>query len=413
MGCSRPVSREAEQHLQSLLDSKDYFTLRKELGLRADEISKEKTLYLTAFIDNAFNRNAASTDKILLLLDQKGSGLSDSAKADLLSLEEDNCFKTFQYARAAAVDSDLIRNYRHAMDSAGYADLQNTSLITHALAAVPAQQTTIKGNTPLPWKKDKIGLMEIPVRVGDSTWSSIFDTRANISSISASYAKKLGLKMLDVSYQEGSGATGNTFQSSLGVADSLWLGPILIQHVIFQVMPDEVLYLASIDFRLNIIIGYPVIASLQEIHVFRNGTMTIPAHTTASTLNNLAMDGLNPVVFVRIGTDTLNFQFDTGAGTSDFYATYFRKYKTDILRHGKATTIKTGGAGGIIHQDIYRVDSLKLGIGSQTATLRPADVHINPIPNLKENFYGNLGQDLIAQFNEMTLNFRDMYIDFR
>src|SRR6202042_1233070 len=112
-----------------------------------------------------------------------------TARVSLLLLEEDNCFKTFQYARAAEVDSELIRRYRPAMDSAGYADLQNTSLITHALAGVPAQKTSFSANTSFPWKKDKIGLMEIPIRIGDSTWSSIFDTRANISSISASYAK--------------------------------------------------------------------------------------------------------------------------------------------------------------------------------------------------------------------------------
>ena len=410
---SHPVSRAREQHLQSLLDRKEYFTLQKELAQRPDEISVEKQLYLAAFVDNAFNRNTASTDKIADLLGHYSSRLSDTAKAGLLQLQEDNCLKIYQYARAAAADSELLRNYRHAMDSAGFADVQNNSLITHALSAVAPQQTTITANASFPWTKDKIGLMEIPVRHKDSTWSCIFDTRANISSISASYARKLGLKMLNVSYKEGSGATGNSFQSSLGIADSLWLGSILLQQVVFQVMPDEVLYLAPIDFHMNVIIGYPVIASLREIHVFRNGTMTVPIHTTGSTLGNLAMDGLDPIVTGRIGNDTLNFQFDTGASSSDLYSNYFRKNKAQVLLHGKAATVKVGGAGGVTQQEIYRLDSLTLGIGHQTVTLPNIDVHINPIPNTKEFFYGNLGQDIIARFNEMILNFGDMYVDFR
>ena len=45
--------------------------------------------------------------------------------------------------------------------------------------------------------------------------------------------------------------------------------------------------------------------------------MTIPARPTGSTLNNLAMDGLNPVVFAVIGKDTLCFQFDTGATSTE------------------------------------------------------------------------------------------------
>jgi hypothetical protein len=412
-GCHRRVSPETEQYLQTLLNRKDYFALRKELQLRADEISKDKLLYLTAFVDNAFNRNAASANKIQQLLQPGARELSDSAKSALLQLEEDNYFKTFQYALAAAVDSELIRSYRHVLDSAGYADIQNTSQITHGLSSIPAQQTMIRSDASFPWKKDKIGLMEIPVRFHDSIWSCIFDTRANISSISASYAKKLGVKMLGVSYREGSGATGNRFLTSLGVADSLWLGAVLLQHVVFQVMPDEILYLAPVDFQLNAIIGYPVIASLREIHVFRNGSMTIPAHPGGSTLNNLAMDGLDPIVSVIIGSDTLCFQFDTGATSTDFYSNYFRKHKKDILAHGKASTIRTGGAGGVVQQEVYRLNNLKLTVGSRPATLPGVDVHVRPIPNNPENFYGNLGQDLITQFNEMILNFQDMYIDFK
>jgi hypothetical protein len=413
MGCGRPAPGKEERRLQDLLKRKEYFALQKELGLHADEINKGEKLYLTTFIDNAFNRNAASIARFADLFGQYGSSLSDTMKARLLLLEEDNYFKTFQYARAAAADSELIGHYRQVLDSATYADIKNTSLITHALAGISPQTTTITANASLPWKKDKVGLMEIAVRKGDSSWSCIFDTRANISSISASYAKKLGVKMLDVSYREGSGATGNAFQSSLGIADSLWLGPVLLRQVVFQVMPDEVLYIAPIDFRMNVIIGYPVIASLREIHVFRNGTMTIPLHTTGSTLNNLAMDGLDPVVLGRIGNDTLCFQFDTGATTSDLYALYFRKYKAAILRRGIADTIKMGGAGGIVQEPIYRLDSLTLGIGSQTATLRKVSVRINRIPHAEEKYYGNLGQDIIAQYNEMILNFTDMYLDFK
>jgi hypothetical protein len=413
LACSHPVSQPREQYLQSLLDRKEYFTLRKELARQPDEISPEKQLYLGAFVDNAFNRNIASSAKIADLLDHYSSRLSDTAKAGLLQIQEDNCLKTGQYARAAAADSELLRNYRHAMDSAGFADVQNNSLIAHALSGVAPQQTTITANAAFPWIRNKIGLMEIPVRYKDSTWSCIFDTRADISSISASYAQKLGLKMLNVSYKEGSGATGNSFQSSLGIADSLWLGPILLQQVVFQVMPDEVLYLPPIHFQMNVIIGYPVLASLREIHVFRNGTMTVPIHPTASTLGNLAMNGLDPIVSARIGNDTLNFEFDTGASSSDLYSNYFRKYKAGVIRHGKAMTVKVGGAGGIMPQEIYRLDSLTLGIGHQTVTLPNIDVRIKPIPNLKEFFYGNLGQDIIARFNEMILNFGDMYIDFK
>lgn len=41
-------------------------------------------------------------------------------------------------------------------------------------------------------------------------------------------------------------------------------------------MPDSVLYIAAIKFRLDIIIGLPVITQCQEIRLFRTGVMIIP-----------------------------------------------------------------------------------------------------------------------------------------
>ncbi|HTI08678.1 MAG TPA: pepsin/retropepsin-like aspartic protease family protein [Puia sp.] len=412
-GCHHPASMQKTAALQSLLDNKEYFKLRTALALYEDSISEDKSRWFHAFADNAFNRNAASTDNIRALLKEDASTLPDSLKARLLMLEEDNEFKTFQYARAAAIHKDLIDHYRHAVDSSTYADIKNTAIITGALAAEPAQEVVIPTGASIPWKKDRIGLMEIPLGAGDSVYQAIFDTRANISSISETYAKKLGIKLLNVSYTEGSGATGNEFKVSLGLADSFRLGNILFRHVVFQVMPDTVLYLAPIDFHLNIIVGYPVIAQLKEIHIFRNGVMTIPIHPSGSNLNNLALDGLDPVVSCEIGTDTLCFKFDTGASSSDLYDNYFSKYRTEVTRRGKATTIKVGGAGGVTENKVYEIDAFTLTIGSKTVTLPKVSVHMDPIPNSTEKFYGNLGQDIVVQFPEMILNFESMYLDFK
>jgi hypothetical protein len=412
--CRHSVSLETEKMLQSLLDNKEYFKLRDRLALDADKISPEKSLYLNAYVDNAFNRNELSAQRIDSLLKTYAGNMSDSTKARLLQLAGDNYFKTFQYAAAARADSDLIAHYRQVLDSSAYEDIKTTSLIRHALASVPAEQVIISANTSIPWKKDKLGLIEIPLRQGDSTHQVIFDTRANLSSITETYAKKLGLKMLDVSYEESSSITGARFKSSLGIADSLWLGDILLRHVVFQVMPDEVLFIpAPLNYALNIILGYPPIAQLKEIHILREGTMTIPAHPTPGNLNNLALDELDPIVSCKVGDDTLCFQFDTGASSSDLYDTYFHKYKADILRKGKPTTVQLGGAGGVVKREVYVIKDFPLTIGSHSAVLPQVTVQADPIPNVMEKFYGNLGQDLIGQFNEMILNFDSMYMDFK
>lgn len=380
---------------------------------RSVNIDEVKEHYFSACLDNVFNMNEGSTRLINTMLDRYKNDLPDSMMARLQLLLEDNYFKTYQYKLAADADNEIIRHYRHAMDSATYADVKNTAIITNALSKVAPQEALIRGDQTIPWTKNKVGLMEIPVSKGDSIALAIFDTRANISSISATYAKKLGIRMLNVSYDENSGITGQRFKCSLGVADSLRINNILMKNVVFQVMPDEVLYIAPIDLSLPIIIGYPVIAQWREIHIHRNGTITIPAEPHPSDLHNMALDGLDPVVNVLVDGDTLGFKFDTGATTSDVFDNYFRRHKEDIMRRGKASTIKLGGAGGVVEKEVYTLENFSIRVGSKTANLKQVSVHKDPIPNLNEKFYGNLGQDVMTQFEETILNFQDMYVDFR
>jgi len=47
---------------------------------------------------------------------------------------------------------------------------------------------------------------------------------------------------------------------------------------------------------MNIIIGYPVIAQLREVHIRKSGSLLIPVKPTTSDLHNLAMDELDPLI---------------------------------------------------------------------------------------------------------------------
>jgi len=403
-----------EKELQSLLDNKEYFKLRDRLSVESDQISDAKKIFFRAYVRNAFNDNGKSNEDIEALLTKYTSAISDSSKANLLEKQADNYFKTFQYAAAASVDSELVKNYSTKLDSERLSDIKNDLLARKGLRNISPQELYINGNDTVYWKKDKVGLIEIPVRQKDSVYSCIFDTRANISTISKTYAAKLHLKILDDSFDVGSGLTGITFKSRMGIADSIFIGHILVRNVVFQVLPDEVLYFEPIQFRINVIIGYPVIQQLKEVQVYQDGKMIIPKKATSTDLHNLAMDGLSPIIAVKTGNDTLGFHFDSGATSSDFYSTYFDKYKKEITSRGKLQKVQTGGAGGTITTEVYALDSVVLNIANKPITLKNVGVHIKAIDkHWKEKFYGNLGQDLISPFKVMIINFDDMYIDFR
>jgi hypothetical protein len=267
----------------------------------------------------------------------------------------------------------------------------------------------ITANTTISWKRDMLGLIEIPVKAGIQQFDAIFDTRANMSSISATYAKKLGLHILDVSYDEGSGITGIRFKTGIGVADSLYIGKVLVKNAVFQVMPDSILYIAPVKFQLNIIIGMPVIEQLHEVQVYSNGKMVVPLIPSKSNLRNLAFDGLDAVISLRSGNDTLSFHFDSGAGSSVLYAAYFDKYKSTVLKQAVKKHAQFGGAGGSQKKEIYVLPAWHLTLGDKAVTVDSVSVLTNKIyPS--EKYYGNLGQDLMKKFSVMTFNFTYMYV---
>jgi len=409
-GCNTPTKNTAAiKQLKELLDEKEYFRLETKFKLYSAGIGDENRLYFKAFIDNAFNRNAECIKDVDSLLKIGTFKLPDSVKLDLSRLQSDSYFKTYQYAKAAESDSSLLKQYSRTISKENIDDIKNDLVMRNALKKVPLQQTTIKGSTSIKWKKDKIGLIEIPVKAQSQTFDAIFDTRANISSITQTYARKLGLHILNASYNEASGITGMVFKTGIGIADSLRIGNIIVRNAVFQVMPDSILYIAPIKFQLNIIIGFPIIDQLQEVDIFKDGRMVIPSSPAKSDLHNFALDGLDPVIALKSGNDTLSFHFDSGASSSDLYAAYFERYKTNIIKTGYKKTVHYGGAGGSLKKQVYILPKLHLTLGNKTVIIDSISVLTKKIYP-KEKFYGNLGQDMMRKFNEIVFNFKYMYV---
>lgn len=405
----QPLSVSANKKLQGLLDNKEYFKLETQVKLYNDSLGDEKKLYYTAYLDNAFNRNFDCINDIDKLLNKFSAQLPDSVKEQLGRLQSDSYFKTYQYAKTAGNDNDILKRYSKGLKKDEIDDIKNDMVMRGALKTTPPQQTIIKNNTVINWTRDQLGLIEIPVKCNTGTFSAIFDTRANVSCITKTYAKKLGIHILNVSYNEGSGATGIEFKSGLGVADTLRIGNILVKNAVFQVMPDSILYVAPVKFQINIIIGFPVIAQMQEVHIFKNGKMAIPLTPAKSNLHNFALNGLDPVIDLKVGNDTLDFNFDSGANTSMFYVSYFNRYKATVLKTAKTKMVGFGGAGGALKKVVYVLPKTNFTLAGKTISVDSVNV-LQKVITPGEKYYGNIGQDFTNNFNEMIYNFKYMYI---
>jgi predicted aspartyl protease len=395
--------------LKLLQDRKEYFKLAAFWEANKSGLKDEYRLFFSAVIDNKFNKNEACIATVDSLIRQYPGKLPGKEMSVLYRMESDSYFKLSRYRDALMADSNILIHLRSSITKDDAEDIENDLKRLDGLKDTPPQQAEIGKPVPIAWKRDRIGLIELPLLINGHSCDGIFDTRANISSISETFARKLGLRILNASYDEAGGITGIKFKTSIGIADSLVLGNVRVKNAVFQVMPDSVLYIAAIKFRLDIILGLPVIAQCREIRVFRNGVMSIPDSLPNEGLHNLALDDLDPVVLLTTGNDSLSFDFDSGAATSDFYDTYFEKYRKDIEGKAVKKTLEYGGAGGSQKKEVYVLHDFHADLGGTPVFMDSVTVLTKKIyPG--ERLYGNLGQDFMSNFSELILNFKYMYI---
>ena len=290
-------------------------------------------------------------------------------------------------------------------------DIKNSLIIWKAAGDLGAQIAEISGDSKINIKKDLAGLINIPVKCNGHTEDFIFDTGANFSVVSESYAKKLKMIMIGGGFEVGS-VTGKKITSRLAYAELLEIGNIKISNVLFLVMPDESLSFAGGLYVINGIIVLPVIQEMKELHI-RKSEIFIPAKRNPAINSNLLVDGFIPVIEVINNNDSLAFTFDTGAKTTLLYSSYYRLNKSVIDKKYEPEEIEFGGAGGTIKVKGFVLNDLIFQIGTSRLKLDDVKLVSERIKDHDKSFYGNLGQDYMGEFSEMVLNFEHMYVDFK
>lgn len=397
-------TEETFRDIYQLTIEKDFFQADVLLSENREELSKQHQAILQAKINNAFNKNENSQKNITYVF-KNHSSLEDSILVDLYKTKIDNEFKRYQYKSAKESLEKLLKNFKAYFTEDEITDLKNQLKIYSALENIPPQKIDKFKDLSIVMSKDVAGLNNLPVSTALDISNFIFDTGANLSVISKTTSQKLGVDILPNSDIEVDALTGNTVFAQLGWVKELKIEHITLQNVIFLVFQDKDLAFPSINYQINGILGYPVIAALGEVHLGKDSSFKVPEITpTNGRYRNLALDELTPIVKI----DTMLYTFDTGASTTMLYPVYFQKNKDFIEENYEEKTIQLGGAGGSKSYQAYTIEH----------TINEFDkiVELN-VTLLKDKeqshkrIMGNLGQDYLGQFENMVLNFKAMYIN--
>lgn len=394
-----PASGLTIAEVSRLHHSRQYFELRDRVAQVPGTDSTPATLLARAIVAHAMNRPAESNAALRRL--QAIPNLPDSVAADAIELEISNDLRLSDHAAGERAVNALLGG-RFVLDSLRVSDAQNSLRVFRALAGIAPQTMTTTGVTT-------VALVHghIPLVVNDSTRDYVFDTGANLSTIMRSEAVAVGLRIIPAGIDVGTSTTARV-TADLGIADSLRIGAMHFHNVVFLVLDDAMLTFPD-GFRIPGIIGFPVIEQMGEIHL-GHSSLSVPATLPARPQHNLVLDELTLLTPAQWQSRPLLCRLDTGAGRTQVYEPFYRRYRTLIDAGSDTATRKMGSAGGVQLTPVRVLPDVRLAVGDTVASLATLDVLVNSIARDESSNYldCNLGHDVFDQFGETIVNFRDM-----
>lgn len=409
ISCSIHPNAELDKRLASAYIEKNYFVLNT-LMASIDPSKKPEYMLYKATLDNVFNKPEESTKGINLIIKKHTGHFSDTIISQLLQLRVINSMRLQDYKNAFLDDSLILANYKNTCDSDQLNSIKADLLLNAAAVDFPRMSVIKKENVTLGLKKDIAGLVNLPVTIKNDTLDFVFDTGAGLSGISYSVAKKTGVNFTGKKIPVGS-ITGGEIEAELGLLD-FKLGSIEIKNAIFVIMPDENFSFNNGAYKIQGIVGFPVMYALEEISLQKD-QLFITKIASNKVEKNFALEAYVPIILVKYNNDTLPLHMDTGANGTDFYTTFFEKYEPEIVTKYPKKTKKVGGAAGELTFETYQMDSVILMAGNAHATLKKVSISTDKsLGDNAKHVYGNLGQDFYSQFSEMRINFKAMSVTF-
>ncbi|PKQ64370.1 hypothetical protein BZG02_06005 [Labilibaculum filiforme] len=397
-----------DKELNKLLITKDYFNLKNRLEKSEGNLSKDRFLYYQAHCLDVFNNSELSQESINLLLNEYKSRLNDTIMADLLEIQSRNYGRMFQYKKVIEVSHKLLDEYPELLDSAKTKNYKENIELYGKVADIEPTIIHKEGNVKIKSSRNTaLNYVTVPVKSGGISKDFLFDTGAEMSCVSMSKAKQMGMTI----YETDITVETSSFEvkANLAVADSLYIGDILFERVLLLVVP--IMNIPELDFLISGIIGVPEMRLMEEVHIKKDGSIFIPKTEQEFTSQNMFYEGLSgeyPIVRLNSGTDTLNMALDYGANQSYLSQKYLKEHKQEIEKKCESNETSDYGLGGKKKLRSYIIKDLPYEIGNKKSVL--SSILVKDSPTHKDEFDGLIGQDIFLPFEQIKINFKSMYL---
>ena len=268
--------------------------------------------------------------------------------------------------------------------------------IASLLAKQPRQ--AVAGGMPasIPTMRDKAGLVRAAVVISGLTQNAILDTGANLSVMSASAAKRLGLR---IRYGAGRIASPSSGQivTRVAVADRLIIAGVELAHVASLVMDDAQLSFPIVGgYQIDAIVGFPVFRALGRVRFDRAGGFAVGRSAgPALAGDTLRASGNDLYVLADVDKVPVTLHLDTGAASSGLTSLFANRHPQLIvgLVRGSEKIMGIGGNTIVARTAIWR--HVGIAVGTASTSLPQITIALDPPAGRKEKRLGAIGQDVL------------------
>ena len=282
--------------------------------------------------------------------------------------------------------------------------------VFQALSGSPEQSVSRRGFSRMHYEV-KLGSPFITLSINGKPAKYMLDTGMNVSAMSESEAKRVGLAFqLASDGPKAQGSAGLFASYRIAVADLITVGNFHIRNVAFLVFPDAHEPWGDLQPGERGALGISVLHAIQTARFSKHGTLEIGFPSKGGSIQEagLCFQGASPFVAAEYKGQRVTLFLDTGAEETSLWPMFAKDFPGVIGKSGKKDRKQIIGIGGALEIEAVTIPEVILKIGSFELTLRPAPALLHDTLPASKDHHGLLGWTLLQQADQVTFDFKSM-----
>ena len=369
---------------------------------------------------NRENKSAESVKLLAPLVDQLGSDSKPADQAQEKAQEKllrktlaEDYLRLGDWANAAKAYQAL--DARTALTAEEKDDLELPLKLLPLAAAHPAMTVEYGDPFSVPYDRDPLGLMDVPVFVDAQSHDWMLDPTAPFNLICRSTAKEVGLKLSAESATVQT-ITGRPITVRATVIPRFTLGNVTFRNMTAFVFEDADYYYARSRYQVRGVLGYPALSALGSVTVTQSARIEVQPGDKGERVTAGArfyLEGDRVMAALGRSGEERMYQVDSSGQQTYLTSRYFSEHPADFAGK-RMQLLAVPGAASKPPAPAYVAEQVNLSIGAATVSFHNIQVLTEPLGNAPvDDSYGILGVDALDELKSYTFDYRTMLFSAR